>query len=190
MANKLIQAHGWDLNYCLKPVRKALKIGILATMNGGRPGNEQHFLKVLKGHHDQDNVSLTKLAPQISKCIVESTLTKEITDLCTKLIRLGSVFNVQSYKLVRPDNSKGKHSLLSNLWAAGESMLLTYVVQALYYWKVKAIVLSLEHDGLCLGVLEPHSERDLSELRDLIDNLALHYTGVKVAINITRLIED
>lgn len=141
LAQILIKNNQWDQNRFLTPIRKCVKVGVLAVMNGDAPGKPDHFNGILKGYNDQNNKPITSLTPQISSFIKQGKMINEILAVTKDLTKYGKVFNLQSDHAVTvtPQKRKNVHTLLSNLWASGESMLLTYIIQGLYYWPKRAI---------------------------------------------------
>lgn len=194
LADKLIAQRGWENKYYKKPVRKVFKVGVLAIMNGGRPGNVDHFLHLLKGANDKKNTSLVKIAPILSESIQTAPITHEILSICKRITGIGKGFNLVSNFPISPPKGKNAHTLLSNLWASGETLLLTYVIQALHHWlhetHIRAVPLSYEHDGLSIMVLDDHTNEDLDKLANIIERLTNLFVGMSIGIDITRLIDD
>lgn len=63
-------------------------------------------------------------------------------------------------------------------------------IQGLSEWNVPAIPISYEHDGFCMMVLQDHTEQDLNNLRDIVEQLTTTHLKMSVGLDITRLVDD
>ena len=77
---------------------------------------------------------------------------------------------------------KGPHSLLGKLYVSGE--ILSYMVEALDRWSVPALVLILEHDGLCAAALRTTTTLEKQELSNICTQLIDAKIGLHVPVTV------
>ena len=177
-------------------IRKACKVGILSVMNGGtarKPHNIRPSLEGKKGANGKDMISyLTDL----NALIPQTPIHEELHLLCNGLFKPGSVYTVCSNQEVSPPKdknavetegskgSKGNHVLLSRLWASGEVLLLSHLIEAVYRSSQRLVPICLEHDGILMLAAPETTEEELILVRSNFHNMVRSRLNIYAEVSI------
>ena len=155
-------------HFPIKTLRKVIKIKCLSIINGNGMGNTQAIKINIAEGNDAKGKPLATYESLLETVISTLTVIKEFYINCKYINAQGFVYLVHENTKTLPDKNKkgtkGAHSLNSKVYAATESLCMSFLIEFISGYNLKMLPLVCEHDGIVIACQEELSANQIKEI--------------------------